>query len=89
MNQSILKDSGLEKVSSILDTKLFYAKELCDNLINTSSIHPNTNNIISTQSVITSLRNLNKEDTSELNNLFETFAKCESDAKFFFEEKKS
>lgn len=89
MNQSILKDSGLEKVSSILNAKLFYAKELCDNLINTSSIHPNTNNIISTQSVITSLRNLNKEDTSELNNLFETFAKCESEAKFFFEEKKS
>ena len=89
MNQSILKDSGLEMVNVILDTKLFYSKELCNNLINSSSIVPKKSIIFNNQNIITSLRNLNDNDKNELNNLFDTFSNCEHDANFFFEEKKS
>lgn len=89
MNQSILKDSGLEKISSILDTKLYYSKELCNKLIESASIYPKSNIILSNQTIISSLRNLNEESKTELNNLFNTFGDCESEAKFFYEEKKS
>ena len=89
MIQSILKDSGLMKIHNILDTKLFYSEELCNNLINSSSVLPNVNNIINNQKTISSLRKLNNEDKNELDILFNTFYDYEEKAKFFFEEKKS
>ena len=89
MNQSILKDSGLEKINSILDIKLFYTKELCNDLINSSSIYPKAHIISNNQNIISLLRNLNQDDKNQLNNVFDRFIQCETDAKFFFEEKKS
>jgi len=89
MNPSILKDSGLEKINSILDTKLFYTKELCTDLINSSSICPKGKTILYNQTIISSLRNLNNEDKNILNEVFDNFSNCEHEAKFFFEQKKS
>ena len=84
---SILSDSGLEKIASLLNTQTYYSHEVCENLLSKGSIFPKANEIAFYQNTITKLRNM--EDKEKMNEHIKDFVACEKRCAFFFEEKNS
>lgn len=89
MEQSILKDSGLVYINTILDTKLYYSKELSCSMINSSSRFPNKSAIVQNQTIISKFRTFDICDKEKFHSLLNDFMNCEEEAKFFYEEEKS
>ena len=86
---SILSDSGLEKISELLNTRTYYSNEKCKTLIKKKSYFPDIKETIFYQSIITKFRNMSKDDISKMDQNFDDFVKCEEECKFFFEEQNS
>lgn len=86
---SILSDSGLEKISELLNTKTYYSNEKCKTLIKKKAYFPNIKETIFYQSIITKFRNISNDDVSKMDQYFDDFVKCEEECKFFFEEQNS
>jgi len=86
---SILNDSGLEKIASLLQTKTYYSNEICENQLTKGSHFPKSNEIIFSQNIISKFRTLSEEDTVKMNIYINEFVECEKACTFFFEEKNS
>ena len=86
---SILNDSGLEKITHVLNTKSYYSEEVCESILSKGAHFPKTNEILFHQNTITNLRNFSIEETAEMNSYLEEFVSCEKRCTFFFEEKNS
>ena len=89
MEQSILSDSGLESINSILNTKLHFSKSLCSNMIASASHFPDIKSLKKNQTIITKFKSFNEVDKTKFQEILNEFAENEKDASFFYEEKKS
>ena len=86
---SILDDSGLTKIDSILDLKTYYGKEVLKNLLEKAKSFPNISEVIKNQKIIDSLRNLDDNDKITIKKYLDSLIEKEKECKFFFEEKNS
>ena len=85
----ILNDSGLEHISSVLNTKTYYSNDISKALLNKHSNFPNINETLFYQSTISKLRDFDNTSKETMNTLLETFVECEKQCSFFFEKKNS
>ena len=83
--ESILQDSGLENISTILNTKLYYSKDVLKGLLLKSCNFPNINDLQNRQDIIDKLR-LNKIN---LQPYFDKLVKKEEECKHYFENDKT
>ena len=86
---SILEDSGLTNIDTILELKTFYGKDLLKNLLEKAKSFPDLEKIIKNQNTIDTLRNLDISDKNTIQNILDALIAKENDCKFFFEEKNS
>lgn len=86
---SILLDSGLENISTILGTRLHFSSALCSELITANSYTPSLSKILNNQTCITQLRSLSDEKKDTISKIVEDIVAYEKEAHFFFEEKNS
>jgi hypothetical protein len=86
---SILLDSGLENISTILGTRLHFSSALCSELLSANSYTPSLSKILNNQTCITELRSLSSEKKDTISKIVDDIVAYEREAQFFFEEKKS
>jgi DNA mismatch repair ATPase MutS len=83
--ESILQDSGLENISEILNTKLYFKDEVIRNLLLKSCNFPNQSNIVETQDTIYKLSLINED----LQPYFDNLETREKECEYFFSSTKS
>ena len=83
--ESILQDSGLENISEILNTKLYFKDEVIKNLLLKSCNFPDKSNTVETQDTIRKL-SLISED---LQPYFDNLEMREKECEYFFKSKNS
>lgn len=83
--ESILQDSGLENISIILDTKLYYSKDVLKSLLLKSCNFPSINDLQKRQEIISKLRLSDKD----LQPYFDKLVKIEEEYKDYFESSKT
>ena len=77
----MLVDSGLESISTILDLKSRFSKNIIESLINKQTYFPNLNTIVNNQKIIDTLKNVDLD--------FSTYHKYEKELDYFFQENSS
>ena len=83
--ESILQDSGLENISDILNTKLYFKNEVIRNLLLKSCNFPNQSNIVEIQDTIYKLSLMNED----LQPYFDNLETREKECEYFFSSTKS
>jgi len=83
--ESILQDSGLENISTILNTKLYYSKDVLKSLLLKSCNFPNINDLQRRQDIIDKLRS----SKTDLQPYFDKLVKKEEECKQYFENDKT
>lgn len=82
--ESILKDSGLETLNTILQCKTTCANEVLNNILIQQTHFPNINKLLHNQKTIDNFKTVSKDS---LDTLFDQCASIEKQCGFFFEEK--
>jgi hypothetical protein len=83
--ESILQDSGLENISSIMNTKLYYSKDILKSLLLKSCNFPNISDLQERQDIVSKLRSSNRD----LQPYFDKLVKIEEEYKDYFENSKT
>lgn len=81
---SILKDSGLDNLNSLLGCKTQYSQDTCVNLLKQHIHFPNIRKLQYNQNIINKCHTF---DPNIMNPLFDKFSDLEKDCSFFFEKK--
>lgn len=83
--ESILEDSGLQDISKVLNTKLYFSNSILKDIILKSANFPNVSEIIETQNTIEKLKNI---DTNDLQPYFDSLEAKEKECEYFLNQHK-
>ena len=86
---SILNDSGLSSINTVLNLDTFYAKNVVENLLTKNSSFPSVKTLLDNQTVITKLKALDRNDSEKVDKILKNIIDCETKLGFFYEEKNS
>ena len=70
---SILNDSGLSSINTVLNLETFYAKTVVENLLTKNSSFPSVKTLLDNQIVITKLKALDRNDSEKVDRVIELF----------------
>jgi len=86
---SILNDSGLSSIDTVLNLQTFYAKSVVENLLTKNSSFPCIRTLLDNQTIITKLKDLSVDDSEKIDEILTNIIDCENNLGFFYEEKNS
>jgi len=80
---NILNDSGLSKISSILNLQTMQAESTIENILNKNSSFPNIKELLENQKIIEKFRKLNNNESENIKKVFDKIIVNEEECKFF------
>ena len=86
---SILNDSGLSSINSVLNLKTIFSKETVESLLRRQSTFPSISTVLNNQKVVSQLRTINEDSKKDISTILEKLVQNEKDLQFFFDEDNS